>query len=87
MPVEIVTKDDLQKMKQELLTDITKMLKERSNPENKYMTSLEVRELLKISKGTLQYLRESDKLPCIKIGRKIFFETKDIEKMMNENRW
>ncbi len=87
MPVEIITKDDLKKFKDELLTDLGKLLKEKSTSENRYLPSTEVRELLKISKGTLQYLRESNQLPCIKIGRKIFYEMKDIEKMMNENRW
>ena len=86
MPVEIVTKDDLKKMGEELLADIEKMLNKKPNPGNRYLPSTEVREMLKISKGTLQYLRESNQLPCIKIGRKIFFEMKDIEKMMNENR-
>jgi hypothetical protein len=87
MPVEIVTKDDLKKMKEELLADFAKMLSEKSSPDNRYLSSAEVRELLKLSKGTLQYLRESNQLPCIKIGRKIFFEMKDIEKMMSQNRW
>lgn len=87
MAVEIITKEDLKKFKDELLADIGKMLQEKTTTENRYLPSSEVKDLLKISKGTLQYLRESNQLPCIKIGRKIFYEMKDIEKMMEENRW
>jgi len=87
MPVEIVTKDDLKQFKEELLADLSKIMQGKVADENRYLPSAEVRTLLKISKGTLQYLRESNQLPCIKIGRKIFYEMKDIQKMMEENRW
>ncbi len=86
MALEIITKEDLEIFKTELLSAIEKMLKSPATQQKKYLQSPEVMKLLGISSGTLQHLRVTDKLPFTKIGGKIFYEMTDIEKMMDENR-
>lgn len=87
MAVEILTKDDLQQFKQEMLVEISKLLKIKPDTQRQWLQSYEVRKLLKISPGTLQHLRVNGKLPYSKIGGKMFYDFNDISKMIeNEKR-
>lgn len=86
MAVEIITKEDLQHFKKELVAEIKEVLKEQPNSTKKYLQSPEVRKLLGISAGTLQHLRVTGQLPFTKVGGKIFYEIKDIDGMMEENK-
>lgn len=86
MAVEIITKEDLQHFKKELVAEIKEALKEQPSSNKKYLQSPEVRELLGISPGTLQHLRVTGQLPFTKVGGKIFYDMVDIEGMMEENK-
>jgi hypothetical protein len=72
MSVEVVTKEDLQAFRQQLLNDLKALLSFKSNTTKEWLRSSEVRKLLKISAGTLQNLRITGKLKPVKIGG-IFF--------------
>ena len=52
----------------------------------KYIKSSELMEMLQISPGTLQNLRINGTLPYTKVGGIIFYNTSEIEKVMEENR-
>lgn len=87
MAANIVTLEDLQNFKQELLTEMHKILSQRqTTPVRKWLKSHEVRRLLTLSQGTLQHLRATGRLPFTKIGRVIFYDYEDIQKMIEKNK-
>ena len=87
MPATIITTEDLQNFKLELLDEIRKILTTRQPaPPHKWLKSHEIRRLLKLSPGTLQNLRVNGTLPFSKIGGVIFYNYEDIEKMLLENK-
>lgn len=84
---QLITTDDLQDFKIDLLDNFSKLLKEHSGqPSRKWLKSYEVRKILDISPGTLQNLRVNGTLPYTKIGGVIYYEYADIQKMLQENK-
>ena len=84
---QLITTDDLQDFKIDLLDNFIKLLKEHSGqPSRKWLKSYEVRKILDISPGTLQNLRVNGTLPYTKIGGVIYYEYADIQKMLQENK-
>ncbi|WP_093304170.1 MULTISPECIES: helix-turn-helix domain-containing protein [Salegentibacter] len=82
-----ITRDDLQDFKMELLRDIKQLLnQQKSTKLKKYLRSSEVMDYLQISPGTLQNLRLNGTLPYIKIGRIIYYEPAEVQKVMEKNR-
>jgi hypothetical protein len=87
MPTSIITTDDLRDFKLELLDDIKKLLmKQASGKLKKYLKSTEVMEYLQISAGTLHNLKINGTLPYTKMGGIIFFNSDDIQKVLDNNR-
>jgi AAA+ ATPase superfamily predicted ATPase len=87
MAANIITLEDLQNFKQELLSELKKILSQRQTvPVRKWLKSHEVRRLLTLSPGTLQTLRINGTLPFTKIGGIIFYDYDDIQKMIEENK-
>jgi hypothetical protein len=83
MAATIITLEDLQNFKLELLEEIQKLLSQRNPvPVRKWLKSHEVRKLLTISPGTLQNLRINGTLPFTKIGGVIYYDYDDIQKML-----
>lgn len=86
MPAQIITSDDLREFKIELLDEIRVIIKEqKSNTTKKWMKSIEVRELLNISPGTLQTLRINGTLPFTKIGGTNYYNASDIDVLLSQN--
>lgn len=87
MAANIITPEDLQSFKIELLEEIQKLLSQRqTTPARKWLKSHEVRRLLTLSPGTLQNLRINGTLPFTKIGGVIFYDYDDIQKMIESNK-
>jgi len=84
MAVDIVTKDDLQTFKSELLTELKQLLT-TGHQQKQWLKSPEVRKLLKISPGTLQNLRINGTLRFTRIGSIIYYNQEDIDKVLNAN--
>ena len=82
MAVEIVTKEDLQIFKTELLSELEQMFNTKPGPTKKWLRSPEVRKLLNISLGTLQNLRINGTLKTQKIGGIIYYDYSEIEKLL-----
>jgi hypothetical protein len=83
MPASIITPEDLQTFKKELLEDIKKLVSQRNDiSDRKWLKSQEVRKLLALSPGTLQHLRSKGVLPFTKIGGIIYYNYDDIKKML-----
>lgn len=83
MSTEIITKEDLQIFRVQLLNDLKSILDDRPKEKAEWLRSSEIREQLKISAGTLQNLRISGKLKSIKIGGINFYKQSDLEKLLN----
>lgn len=87
MPTSIITTDDLRDFKIELLDEIKKILiKQSGSGLKKYLKSSEVLDLLKISAGTLHNLKINGTLPYTKMGGIIFYDSDDIQKVLDNNR-
>jgi hypothetical protein len=87
MTANIVTIEDLQNFKRELIEEIKILLAQRqTTPLRKWLKSHEVRRLLTVSPGTLQNLRVNGTLPFTKIGGVIYYDYDDIQKMLQENK-
>ncbi|AFD07252.1 helix-turn-helix domain-containing protein [Solitalea canadensis] len=82
MQIEIITKEDLNEFKKELLEEVRKLLSSGTILQSEYLKSWEVCKLLKISPGILQTLRKTRKLPYKKIGGSIFYSKIDIGQML-----
>jgi hypothetical protein len=87
MATSIITLEDLEIFRQKLLTDFQEILSQRKIVSTRrWLKSHEVMRLLLISPGTLQTLRLNGTIPFTKIGNVIFYEYKDIEKMIEERK-
>ena len=84
MAIAIITKEDLQQFKIELLESIENLLQGKKTEEKLWLRTSEVRKLLNISSGTLQNLRINGTLPYSKIGGVLFYNYKDIEKLLTD---
>jgi len=80
---QLITVNDLQAFKSELLQDIKKLIKEQAGePPKKWLKSNEVRKILNISPNTLTSLRVNGTLPFSKVGGVIYYDHDDIQKML-----
>ena len=87
MSVSIVTLEDLQEFKVDLLSEIKRLLESQNGAkQKKWLKSPEVREMLNISPGTLQNLRVKGILPYTKIGGVFYYDHEDILKNLKNNR-
>lgn len=87
MAIEVITREDLQEFRSQLLEDFKAILSNKQTaPRREWLKSFEVRRLLKISPGTLQNLRINGTLSYTKIGSIMFYSYQDIEKLLDQNK-
>lgn len=85
MILEIITPEDLEAFRLQLLSDIEKLLATHDKITlNKWIRSADLLSKLKISPGTLQSLRNNGKLPFSKLGGLIFYDQNEINKLLEE---
>lgn len=84
MLVEILTKEELNKFKSELIQEIKQAIKSDDAQPKQWLRSSEVRALLKISSGTLQNLRIKGILPYEKLGGIFYYAYADIVQLLGE---
>jgi hypothetical protein len=83
MAVQIITLEDLENFRTELLNDLKKTFSHHLPEKPKqWLKSSEVRRLLKVSPGTLQNLRINGTLRFTKIGGIIYYSYDDIESVL-----
>lgn len=87
MIINLITKEDLQEFKAELLKDIKNLFNIKISEQKLWLRSSEVKALLKISSGTLQSLRVNGTLSYTRVGGTLYYNYKDIEKMLNKKQW
>lgn len=85
MGIEVVTKEDLQVLRVQLIGDIRELLGGlKSEPLKPWLKNADVRKLLSVSSNTIQRLRIAGKLRSTKIGGIHFYRMEDIELLMKE---
>jgi hypothetical protein len=82
MAAEIITKEDLQLFKVELLSELKLILVREIEPTSEWIRTRKVRKLLDISPNTLRMFRVTDKLKFTKIGRIYYYKKQDVEQML-----
>ncbi len=85
MTVNILTHDDLQRFKTELLDELKALLKDAAQPPKQWLKSDEVRKILKLSASTLQTLRINGTLQYTKLGGIIYYDYDHIQKTFRDN--
>ena len=85
MQVEMITREDLQAFRLQLLQDLKELLRSHQPATSEWLRSSEVRKKLKISAGTLQNYRISGKLTTSKIGNIHFYRSTDVEGLLESN--
>ncbi|SDF60804.1 Helix-turn-helix domain-containing protein [Dyadobacter soli] len=84
MNIEIITREDLQTLKAEILAEIRQLLgKDKRITEEPWLRSYQVRRLLNVSSGTLQNLRMQGLLTYTKVGGTLFYKREDIDTMLS----
>lgn len=85
MAVEIVTREDLEKFRLQLLEDIKSMLQPtQSAVEKKWLRTADILEMLDISLSTLQNLCYKGILHPKKIGGINYYRAEEIENVLNQ---
>ncbi|QKJ30274.1 helix-turn-helix domain-containing protein [Mucilaginibacter mali] len=88
MNFELITLQDLNNLKNELLGEIRgikKMIQPGGIEPKQWLKSYEVKKLLKISSGTLQNLRINGTLRYTKIGGLLYYKYEDIMNLLEQN--
>ena len=84
MTYEIITHEDLQKFRLQLLEDLTRIMSGAAQPQlnKEWLRSSEVRKMLGISHGTLQNLRIKNILPHRRVGGLMYYKYQDILRLL-----
>lgn len=86
MAVNIITQEDLNEFRYQLLNEIKELLQLKAPQQKKWLRSQEVRRMLNISAGTLQNLRINGTLTYTKIGGTIYYDYSNIDLLLNGNK-
>lgn len=88
MAAEIITKEDLQHFRIQLLDELKEYMhqlkKETSNGTVEGYKTKHVRKILDCSNGKLQSLRIAGKLRCNKVGGTLYYRKEDVQKLLEE---
>ena len=91
MAANVITTEDLEQFKWELLADIKDYLDKREGEkvsppaEIVWLKSHQVQRMLGVSPGTLQTLRLNGTIPYSKVGGVLFYSKPDILRLLDEN--
>jgi hypothetical protein len=80
--VELITREDLEQFKKELFEELRGGGSRPSQENQKWLKSYQVKNLLKISPGTLQNLRVNGTLKFTRIGGIIYYKQEDIMQVL-----
>jgi len=82
MNLDIITKQDLDDFKEDLIKEVSSIVEDSTNKE--WLRSSEVMEMLSISSGTLQNLRINRDIPFTKMGGTLYYERAAVVKALNK---
>ena len=81
MPLELLTRRDLNDFKQELFIELQQLFSQSPNAPHALLKSREVLKILRISPGTLQNLRKNQTLPFTKGGGTLYYRYEDVARL------
>jgi hypothetical protein len=85
MAVEIVTKEDLQAFRLQLVSELRQLFATSdAKPQKQWLKNCDVRKLLNVSSNTVQRLRVSGKLKSTKLGGVHYYRIEDIEQLLEK---
>ena len=84
MNLDIITKQDLNDFKEDLIKEVSSIVEDSTNKE--WLRSSEVMEMLSISSGTLQNLRINRDIPFTKMGGTLYYERAEVVKALNKSK-
>lgn len=84
MNIELLTLNDLNKLKQDIVNEVKQCL-EIAEQENTWLKTSEVKKILGCSEGTLVNLRTSGLLPYSKIKGTIYIRKSDLNRLFSQN--
>jgi len=82
MPLALITPEDLEQFKQQLIRELRELFKPEPAAMAKPLKSNDVCRILRISPGTLQNLRKTKRLCFRKVGGTIYYRREDIERLI-----
>lgn len=85
MDVHLITKEDLDDFRAKLLQDLKGFFNAKPEDPKKYLKSYQVKNMLKISSGTLHTLRANGTVKFSRIGHIIYYNYEDIMQLMDGN--
>lgn len=80
MGLQVLTVDDLEKFRMQLLTDIENLL--NTKRPKKWLKTNEVMELLGMSEVTLQTLRNKGLIPFKKLGGTVYYNAEELDEFL-----
>lgn len=84
MEIELVTLNDLNKLKEDIIKEIKSCIKS-SETEDTWLKTSEVKKVLGCSEGTIINLRSSGLLPYSKIQGTIYIRKSDLNKLLTSH--
>lgn len=84
---QLVTVDDLENLKEDLLNCMRHLLSDKNEkPVKKWLKAAEARKLLGFSPGKLQVIRDSGLLTFSKIGGNIYYDRDDLMELFEKTK-
>jgi hypothetical protein len=84
---QLLTIRDLARFGDKLLSDIKKLLFEhQSRPVTQWLKAADVKKILRVSAGKLQYLRDRGVIPYTKLGVVTYYNLREIEALMQSDK-
>ena len=87
MSVEILTKEDLNNFKVELVNLITEIISKGQLQKKEILSNEDVKDLLGISIGTLRKYRITGKISYTKIDGILYYKYEDVIKLIESNKF
>jgi hypothetical protein len=86
MAIEIITREDLEAFRLQLLQDLKLLLTNQQEPSGprRWLKSAEVQALLQLSPGKLQNLRVSGRLPFARIDGTLYYRYEDVLLLLDQ---
>ena len=87
MSAEIITKEDLQQFRIQLLEELKNWVASLKQSQPEHLEGLKtkhVRQILNCSTGKLHLLRSAGKLRVKKVGGTVYYRREDIKKLVEE---
>ena len=85
--IEFVTKGDLRVFRKQLLEELKELLiSTPSRPDRKWIKTYRVKEMLDLSDGTLQTMRNNGTIPYTLLGGLALYDYDELVSLMDRNR-